>query len=140
MILLLLGCLPVTDGAPLPLGDQARFVSEAQPVLAGCANPACHGSADRPLEVYAVHLHRMDPADTWRDLPLTPEELFWNQVRASAFLWDLAAAEESPLLRKPLAPAAGGTEHVGGVRFEDTSDAEYRALAAWIDHALREAP
>ena len=39
----------------------------------------------------------------------------------------------SRLLRKPLAPEAGGEEHTGGVFWQSTSDPEYQAVLDWIE-------
>lgn len=125
------------EGAPFPVGDLARFETEVQPTLsASCANPSCHGQALRPLQVFAPFQHRLDPALLWRDLPLTQDELTRNQERALALIAGVAAAEESLLLRKPLAAEAGGMSHEGGVVFEDRSDAGWITLHGWAEAAL----
>ncbi len=134
----LAGCLDTGAMVSVPAAEYDAFVSEVQPVLAErCANPSCHGLSGRPLEVFAIHLHRLDPADVHRDLPLTDADLRANYHRASAFFLDGDRAEESPLLLKPLATDAGGSEHSGGAQFVDVAEAEYRALLGWIDEALR---
>ncbi len=140
ILMLLVACVGEPSSEALALGDAAVFAERAQPVLATCANPACHGNPDRPLEVYAEHLHRLDREDTWRDLPLTPEELWLNQVSASAFALALDAPEDSALLRKPLAPEAGGVMHLGGALFGEPSNPDYRALYDWVRTAWEEAP
>ena len=43
-----------------------------------------------------------------------------------------AAPADCLLVRKPLAPEAGGTTHLGGVMFADTAEADYRGLLDWI--------
>lgn len=134
---LLAGCLAPPEAVEMPLGDPALFAEAAQPVLASCANPACHGDPGRPLEVYAEHLHRLDPDDTWRDLPLTSEEVWLNQCRASAFVVALDDPEDSEILTKPLAPEAGGVAHGGGTWFSDPANPDYQALLSWIDTAWR---
>ena len=114
-------------------GSPERFAAEIQPVLASrCANPACHGSADRPLEVFAVHLHRMDPEDTYIDDPLTKAELWQNQWQFATFLIDLDVADNAQVLSKPLAPEAGGLPHQGGVQFQTVENGDYGVLRAWI--------
>ena len=40
--------------------------------------------------------------------------------------------ESSRLLRKPLAPGAGGLGHTGGTYFTSTSDPQYQAVLKWI--------
>ncbi len=138
LLLLLLGC--VTDPgaeATLPEGDADVFAAEVQPILAArCANPACHGAAERPLEVYAPGLHRLDPADLYLEVPLDSDELDLNRLAAEASLFGYAAAAESPLLTKPLATTAGGSEHSGGVQWADPTEAEYLTLLEWADDAL----
>jgi hypothetical protein len=76
----------------------------------------------------------------WRHDPLTDEELWWNFHRACAFLVGAYEAAECTLASKPLAPAAGGSPHAGGVQFEDTTNPDYQVLVEWIDAALEEAP
>ncbi|MCP4872048.1 MAG: hypothetical protein GY898_25365 [Proteobacteria bacterium] len=140
-ILLLGGCVtgPGSVGS-LPLGDAAAFEVEVQPVLeAGCANPSCHGNADRPLEVYARFQYRLDPDRLYLDEPITADELTHNRRSAAGFLVGFAAAARSPLLTKPLAHDAGGAHHAGGVVFGDAQEPGYRALKAWADGALEEA-
>lgn len=135
----LLACVEGPGGpVPLPDADYDGFVRDVQPVLVGCANPSCHGSADRPLEIYAPRRHRLDPEQVHRDTPLTDEELERNFDRARALLVDIAAPEDSPLLHEPLAIEAGGSEHGGGVQFEDRDDPGYRVLEAWIAASLEE--
>lgn len=123
------GC--VTDGGPFttPIGDTGVFYAEVEPVLtARCANPACHGSDDRPFELYAVGWHRADPEQDWRAEPLTPEERGQNLDRASGFrLWP------GLLWRKPLAVSAGGADHEGGVVFADAHEADVRTLRQWSE-------
>lgn len=41
-------------------------------------------------------------------------------------------AELSTLLRKPLAMAAGGEPHIGGIQFSSRRHGDYRAIAEWI--------
>jgi hypothetical protein len=41
-------------------------------------------------------------------------------------------AEFSSLLTKPLAPAAGGVQHLGGTQFQRTDNPDYRKIVAWI--------
>lgn len=140
-LLLLAGCLLEVGEAPLPQGDPAAFEAEVQPVLAArCANPACHGSADRPLRVFAPELHRLDPARTHLREPLTDEELLRNAEATAAMLVDFLDAEDSPLLTKPLAEEAGGSAHVGGAQFDDPYEADYQAIRRWSQHALDPEP
>ncbi len=124
-------------GPALPAGDFAAFTSDVQPLLAEeCGNPSCHGSEARPLALFSLHQHRRDPADVFRDLPLTEEELWLNYVGVLAFLDQIDDASRSLLLTKPLSPSSGGGDHVGGVQFEDRRSYGYRLLLGWAEAAL----
>ena len=149
VVIALLGVAPIAlfgcvvgpgTGAPLPLGDPQVFAEEVQPVLAaGCANPSCHGSADRPLELYAPFMHRLDAERVHLDEPLTETELELNRRRSAALLQDCEDPDLSVLLTKPLAPDAGGCEHEGGVIFEDAWEQDYEALRGWASQAIEQA-
>jgi len=113
------------------------FELDVQPILAaGCANPSCHGTPDRPLEVYATFLHREDPADVHLDEPLSDEEMRLNRLRFCAFLVDLDDAADAAVVSKPLHPDAGGTDHVGGWLYGDTEEPDYITLLRWAQDAI----
>lgn len=128
MILLLIGCLLPGDEA-LGTGDSGDFVEKVEPILAvGCANPSCHGNDQRPFQLYAVHMNRLDPDDLWADGNLTAEEHQANYQQARGFgppTWELA--------RKPLDPEAGGMDHRGGIYWNTTEDTDYQAIRAWLE-------
>jgi len=129
----MLAACDVDPAAParLLVPELDDFALRAQPVLAArCATPSCHGRADRPLALYAPGLHRRDPRDLHRELPLDQAELRLNLVRVMAFVSPEVGRCE--LLTKPLADAAGGIPHAGGTQFADTSDWDYRALRDWV--------
>jgi len=131
--LLLIGCV----GGPGLDGELDRFVAEVQPVLAErCASPSCHGRPSRPLGLFAVHQHRLDPADVHLDAPLTADELHANYDRALGFVLGASGAADAPLLRKPLAQGAGGMRHAGGIQFEDTQGFRYRSVLQWATAEL----
>jgi hypothetical protein len=118
----------------LPPLDLDGFAQEVGPILeARCANPTCHGNPDRPLSLYAVHLHRLDPADVHRDTPLTAVEVWSNYQQARAMAEPSSDPWTAPLVSKPLADRWGGGHHVGGEIFEDPYDAECAALIRWIE-------
>lgn len=137
-MLLLLSTLPLfacgleVEPEPLPaLGDLEMFTRLAQPVLeARCANPACHGRPDRPLEIFAVQQHRLEESALFSSLPLSSEELWQNALRAAAFVGDLEDGGSS-LLDKPLAESAGGLPHAGGDVLFDAFERDYTALFEW---------
>lgn len=132
VMLPLLACGLEVEPEPLPpLGDLEIFTRLAQPVLeVRCANPACHGRPDRPLEIYAVQQHRLEESALFSSLPLSSEELWRNALRAAAFVGDLEDGGSS-LLDKPLAESAGGLPHTGGDVLFDASERDYTDLLAW---------
>ncbi len=133
---LMLACVDGPGATPVDAPDAlGTFQTYAQPVFeARCANPACHGSVDRPLEVYAVGQHRLDEADRHRQDGLTERELSLNLWRAWSFVGETAATSE--LLLKPLDPESGGHEHQGGVIWHDLDAFEAAQLTAWIEGSL----
>lgn len=133
LTVLLIGCVPGPgDAGGLP-GDYSEFETHVQPILSeGCGSPSCHGTNERPLELYSVRMHRLDPDDVFLETPLTPEELWLNFARSCGFLMDLDAPEDCELLKKPLDPKAGGSEHVGGVQFGDADNPDYASILDWI--------
>lgn len=123
----------------VPTGDVALFVGQVQPILGTrCANPSCHGSEERPLQIYAQMRHRKDGAELHTDAPLTDDELEHNMYSAAAMLLDVEFAHDAPLLTKPLAPAAGGSEHGGDTQFYDVEDTEYVTLLTWARGVVSE--
>ncbi len=125
------GCIAGDETTPgFQDADFGLFVTEIQPLISeSCANPSCHGDAKRPWQTFAVHQHRLDPADVFIDNPLSERELWLNYTRTIAFV----GPTDEPLLRKPLAPTKGGSDHVGGVQFESTDEYDYQVLQAWIE-------
>lgn len=139
-LVLTVACVDGPGHAESPvMPDFELFVTEVEPALASCANPACHGRPDRPLAIYAPGLYRADPADTWVDTPLTEDESLENYRRACGFVVDSPDPLDCDLVCKPLAPAAGGCLHGGGVLHLDRSDPDHQLLVAWIQGDL-EAP
>lgn len=128
---LLLACVTGAGDGELPPADSADFQAWVEPELGlSCAHSSCHGVA-RPLEVYAVFYHRADPGDLATDTPLSAAEHQANFDRARAFLVPEDPAA-SPLLRKPLAPDAGGVPHGDGlVVYPTEEEPGWQALAAW---------
>lgn len=115
--------------------DYELFAEIVQPVLTErCANPSCHGNPDRPLQLFAIHQHRLDPALTFTDLPLTEEEIRLNYQRALVFVSYHPSIEKCPLISKPLAESAGGVWHGGGVQFYEPSEPQCDAIRTWLEN------
>ena len=117
--------------------DRAMFRCRVQPVLvARCAFPACHGSNQRPLRVFARQRLRLEVPPDRREADLTQEEEEANYERALAFAGD--ASTPPLLLAKPLEGRAGGFYHRAKDLYGDldvfatADDPGYRHLADWI--------
>ncbi|MBA2661370.1 MAG: beta-propeller fold lactonase family protein [Bradymonadaceae bacterium] len=142
LFLLTTGCAPAEAPAPAPAWPSPsfeRFVEEVQPLLLNrCANPSCHGRADRPFALFAQGAHRLQAADVFLDHDLTPAEVQGNYDRARSFARD--EGRGPLLLQKPLAEQISGVRHrAGGDIFLTRGDPEYRALADWVgEEPLRE--
>jgi hypothetical protein len=101
----------VDPGTP----DFGTFVTLAAPVLAeNCAAGNCHGLPSNNLHLTCGS---------------TPEELRWNYFATMDYVSaDVTASE---ILRRALAPEAGGTYHEGGVVFEGRDDSGYTLMHTW---------
>lgn len=111
-----LGEDPLFDPSSDPdTDDWDLFVARANSVLgANCAGSNCHGS----------------PANSfYLTCGETPEQARWNYFAASDYVSSDPGASE--IVRRTLAPSAGGTYHEGGTIFTSTSDAGYSALVEW---------
>lgn len=139
--LALAGCVEGLDApAPAPAAplDREFFRCDVQPVLAArCAFPAGHGSARRPLSLYAPGRERYQVGWDRPTEPITAFELDANYGIAAGFTTTTATGEPW-LLAKPLATAAGGYYHRGadlyggGDVFVTEDDPGYQAIARWI--------
>lgn len=130
-------CVDDTGYEDIPEADYGVFVDRVQPVLAErCANPSCHGTVRRPLEVYAPSFHRADPEMVHSSDPLTDAELRANFDRSRAFILGAERPLDTLLLSKPLAIAAGGTGHADVEVFETRDDTEYVRMLDWVEDAL----
>ena len=99
---------PATD-------DYQAFAADAGPVLAAsCAAGNCHGAPSNPL---------------YLTCGTTPEQVRWNYFAASDYVSvDVSASE---ILRRALAPHAGGSFHEGGTVFKTRNDPGYLSLQSW---------
>ncbi|MCA9729615.1 MAG: hypothetical protein KC729_18155 [Candidatus Eisenbacteria bacterium] len=121
----LLACAGPTDPPDPPTGGQelvldfARFESDVLPVLTqqGCdAGGDCHGGGIR---------------GTFALSPIEEKDPIFDFEQASLQVLPVER-EESPLLIKPLAVAAGGAPHSYKV-FETTDDPGFVAIRGWIE-------
>jgi hypothetical protein len=132
------GCAVENPPAPAASLDTEYFRCAVQPVLAArCAFPACHGSARRPLSIFAPGRMRYQVGWDRPTEPITQVELDTNFGVASGFTTTTATGEPW-LLAKPLATSSGGYYHRGSDLFgtEDvflaTDDPGYQILDGWI--------
>jgi hypothetical protein len=110
-----LGSDPLFDPTSEPPPDYATFVSLVAPVVANkCAAGNCHGASSN-----ALHL----------TCGSTPEETRWNYFALQDYV--SADATSSEILRRALAPEAGGTFHEGGTVFASRDEQGYVALENW---------
>ena len=138
------GCASPPSPRPLPSPDPLAFAAAVQPLLDGrCADPSCHGRPERALSLYSPLHFRSDPRHTYLDEPLDEEELRHNVRMLVAFLVDLppgTTVDDCLVLRKPLALAAGGCDHLGGAQFPSRDERGYRQLRSWFAGAAAGAP
>ncbi len=126
---------PAPETNPPPV-DACAFELEVYPVLArDCGFPACHGSDERALQIFAPGRTRLDPS-TPQLATATPEEIALTFDRARSLLGGARTVEESLLLRKPLAIDAGGAGHMGRDEagrdvYRSTDAPGYQVLEAW---------
>lgn len=130
------GCNAPVEPAAAPEANRCAFERDVYPVLArDCGFPACHGDTDRFFRVYAPGRTRLDP-DTGPFAAPTGAEIDATFERARSMLAGVPSPDESLLLRKPLAPEAGGASHEGTDAFErdvypSRDAAGWQALATW---------
>ena len=130
-------CAACVDNPPFDVEvDEAFFRCRVEPVLdRSCSALACHGDARRPFHVFTRNRLRLRSADERLDRPLTSAEVAANYDNARFFLAE--AAEDSWLLKKPLAQDAGGWFHLGAHLYGDediwiaTDDPEYQTVLDW---------
>jgi hypothetical protein len=106
---------PDPPGLGDPPLDREMFLAEVLPVLnnRGCSSIQCHGSGTHPFPLTGG----VDP------------ELDYFRAADQVTFENRAA---SPLLRKPLSPAAGGVPHDAPTIFDTTDDPDYQTLAVWV--------
>ncbi|MBK7194826.1 MAG: hypothetical protein IPH80_20290 [Myxococcales bacterium] len=132
------GCaLEPPPPVPLPVGDAAVFVAQAEPVLERhCADASCHADADRAFALYSPGRRRADPERQFLHEPLTADELAANARAVAGFALDPlhagTAIDACLVLCKPLAVTAGGCGHVPGPLFTGADERDYQALRAYL--------
>lgn len=141
----LAACQPLNGPAPQPEAelDEAFFRCRVQPILTkNCSNFACHGDGARPFVIFARNRLRLGGTEPDRNAFLGDDERTFNFHSAAAMV-DAERPDESPLLMKPLATAAGGWFH-GASRLEngydvfDERDGEWMVLSDWAHGATAE--
>jgi hypothetical protein len=135
-LIALTACGEDTSEFALQTPDRLQFELEVYPVLLrDCGFNACHASSDRFFQVFGSGRARLLPATPTLDLP-TPEEIGHAYERARSMI-DAADPEQSLLLRKPLATAAGGTGHegvdaLGRNVYQSKLEPGYLVLSRWV--------
>jgi hypothetical protein len=141
---------PPQDWAPV---QRASFECAVQPIFAReCSMPDCHGNSARRLQILAPGRMRLaaeltkalaaQPAEereAGHHPLLTPAEIDFNFAQARSMVIPGQAPEDSALLNRPLAVAAGGMYHVeAGDVFASALDLDYVTLQVWIEGAGKE--
>ena len=111
-----LGSDPLFDPTSDPAQpDYPTFLTQVAPVVADkCSAGNCHGSSSNALHITCG---------------TSPEETRWNYFALQDYV--SADATSSEILRRALAPEAGGTYHEGGTVFDSRDDAGYVAIENW---------
>ena len=140
--LCMLGACATQDASTVRIetGDPTAFAQHVQPYLqTACATLDCHGDPGRPLRLYAELGLRNDDAlrsqpiaEHADPMPLTGAELDANLHSLGAVGLGARAPREQLALRKPLAAAAGGIHHVGGVHWSTREDPGYLCLRQFL--------
>ena len=116
---------PPAQRAPVDMSTQAYadFVANVQPILLqSCAYGTCHSSPQ---------------ADLYLTCGTDDEQTKFNYAQTVGFVIALdptATAEnvdQSEILLRPLAPAAGGVSHTGGTFFQSRMDQTWLLWEAW---------
>ncbi len=93
----------------------AEFRDKVNSVLGGtCAASNCHGTESN---------------DLYLTCGTAPDQLRWNYYIASQYI--AQNPEDSEIVRRPLAPAEGGSFHEGGIIFTSVDDPNYQAILTW---------
>lgn len=130
-----IGCAASTEPPGIATPDRQVFDAQVWPILVrDCGFSACHGDPARFFRVLGPGHERLDPAMRLA-APVTEAELQYSYDRARSML-DPEDPSLSPLLRKPLEVAAGGSGHegidtFGRDVFQNRQDPRYQALANW---------
>jgi hypothetical protein len=97
--------------------DFDLFVKQVNPIFSGsCSAGNCHGAPLNPFYLTCGE---------------SPEEVRWNYFAAGDYTAVDPFANE--LLRRTLAPSAGGVFHQGGSFFSSTADPRYETILAWSE-------
>jgi hypothetical protein len=95
--------------------DFGIFQTAAHPVLVrSCVAGNCHGTTVNALYLTCGN---------------SPQEVRWNYFAAVDYL--AATAEQSEIVRRPLATSQGGSYHEGGPLFGSVTDPGYKGLVQW---------
>jgi len=107
---------PTFDASKMPdSAAYSAFQANVAPwIVTSCGSANCHGG---PLADFAL---------TCGD---DEAQKRWNAYIASQYVG--SPIEESEVVRRPLAPSAGGSYHAGGTIFTSTGDSHYKALLEW---------
>jgi WD40 repeat protein len=111
---------PASQRLPVDTTTQAYqdFVAKVQPMLlSSCAFGTCHSSPQ---------------ADLYLTCGSTDDEVAFNYAQAAGFVTlSPINVDQSEILLRPLATAAGGVSHTGGTFFQSRMDATWLTWESW---------
>lgn len=138
------GCALDAPAADPPVANRTMFDNQVYSLLlADCGFPECHGALSmeeaRFFRVYGPGRSRYLESTEVLD-PVTETEMDFTYARARSMLAGASSAEETLLVRKPLAVDAGGAPHMGRTAFgsdvySDTDAGGYELLLMWAETA-----
>jgi len=117
--------------------NPGEFERDVLPVLLrDCGFHACHGSSERFFRVWGPGRVRLDARAAFDPVAPTALEVRASYERALSFI-DRNDPKRSLLLRKGLAPEAGGAGHLGADKFgrnvyRTIDSAGYITLSRWV--------
>jgi hypothetical protein len=115
---------PVVDTSSAAYGT---FVNDLLPkILTSCAFGTCHSSPQ---------------SDFYMTCGADEAQRAYNYGRAASFVTPMGVAvEQSEILLRPLATAAGGVSHTGGVFFDSRDNDTWKVWKAWAEQVQGSPP
>ncbi len=130
---------PVSQRLTFDVNSQAYqdFKANVEPMLeSSCAFGSCHGSPQADMYLTCGQSGQIDPE----------AETAFNYAQVAGFVIappgdpTMTNVDQSEILLRPLAVAAGGVSHTGGTFFQSRSDDTWVAWESWAKEVQMEPP